>query len=187
MDLNFTPDEQAFREKIRAWVQDNLPREISDKVRNSIRLTRDDMQRWAKILGKNGWLGWGWPKEFGGPGWNAIQKHLFEEETRSPARRAIVPFGPVMVAPVIMAFGTPEQQRRFLPASPAARSGGARATASRLRLRPRVAQDPAERAATSTSSTARRPGPRSASTATGSSAWCAPRTKASRRPASASC
>ena len=59
MDLNFTPDEQAFREKIHAWVKDSLPREISDKVRNSIRLSRDDMQRWAKILGKNGWLGWG--------------------------------------------------------------------------------------------------------------------------------
>ena len=115
MDLNFTPDEQAFREKIRAWVKDNLPREISDKVRNSIRLSRDDMQRWAQILGKNGWLGWGWPKEFGGPGWNAVQKHLFEEETALAGAPRIVPFGPVMVAPVIMAFGTPEQQRRFLP------------------------------------------------------------------------
>ena len=115
MDLNFTPDEQAFREKIHAWVKENLPREISDKVRNSIRLSRDDMQRWAKILGKNGWLGWGWPKEFGGPGWNVIQRHLFEEETALAGAPRVVPFGPVMVAPVIMAFGSPEQQRRFLP------------------------------------------------------------------------
>jgi len=115
MDLSFTPDEQAFREKIRAWVAQNLPKEISDKVRNSIRLSRDDMQRWAKILGKNGWLGWGWPKEFGGPGWNAIQKHLFEEETALAGAPRVIPFGPVMVAPVIMAFGTPEQQKRFLP------------------------------------------------------------------------
>jgi hypothetical protein len=115
MDLNFTPDEQAFREKIRAWVKDNLPREISDKVRNSIRLSRDDMQRWAKILGKNGWLGWGWPKEFGGPGWNAIQKHLFEEETALAGAPRVVPFGPVMVAPVIMAFGSDEQKKQHLP------------------------------------------------------------------------
>ncbi|MDQ2927874.1 MAG: acyl-CoA dehydrogenase family protein [Pseudomonadota bacterium] len=115
MDLSFTPDEQAFREKIRGWVAQNLPKEISDKVRNSIRLTRDDMQRWAKILGKNGWLGWAWPKEFGGPGWNAIQKHLFEEETALAGAPRVIPFGPVMVAPVIMAFGTPEQQKRFLP------------------------------------------------------------------------
>ncbi len=115
MDLTFTPEEQAFREKIRAWVAQNLPREISEKVRNSIRLSRDDMQRWAKILGKNGWLGWGWPKEFGGPGWNAIQKHLFEEETALAGAPRVIPFGPVMVAPVIMAFGSPEQQKRFLP------------------------------------------------------------------------
>src|SRR5689334_6337427 len=115
MDLNFTAEELAFREKIRGWVAEHLPKDISDKVRNSIRLSRDDMQRWAKILGKNGWLGWGWPKEFGGPGWNAVQKHLFEEETALAGAPRVVPFGPVMVAPVIMAFGTPEQQRRFLP------------------------------------------------------------------------
>ena len=115
MNLSFTPEEQAFREKIRAWVKENLPLEISDKVRNSIRLSRDDMQRWAKILGKNGWLGWSWPKEFGGPGWNAIQKHLFEEETALAGAPRVVPFGPVMVAPVIMAFGSPAQQQRFLP------------------------------------------------------------------------
>jgi alkylation response protein AidB-like acyl-CoA dehydrogenase len=115
MDLTFTPDEQAFREKIHAWVAQNLPKDISDKVRNSIRLTRDDMQRWAKILGKNGWLGWAWPKEFGGPGWNAIQKHLFEEETALAGAPRVIPFGPVMVAPVIMAFGSAEQQKRFLP------------------------------------------------------------------------
>ena len=104
MDLAFTSEEQAFREKIRAWVRDNLPKDISEKVRNSIHLTRDDMQRWAKILGQKGWLGWGWPKEFGGPGWNAIQKHLFEEETALAGAPRIVPFGPVMVAPVIMAY-----------------------------------------------------------------------------------
>ena len=45
MDLTFTPEEQAFREKIRAWVSQNLPKEISEKVRNSIRLSRDEMQR----------------------------------------------------------------------------------------------------------------------------------------------
>ena len=115
MDLNFTPDEQAFREEIRAWVAQNLPKDISHKVHNALRLTKDDMQRWAKILGKKGWHGWGWPKEFGGPGWTAVQKHLFEEETALAGAPRVVPFGPVMVAPVIMAFGSPEQQKRFLP------------------------------------------------------------------------
>ena len=115
MDLAFTPEEQTFREEIRAWVSANLPADIAHKVHNALELTRDDMQRWAKILGKKGWLGFGWPKEFGGPGWTAVQKHLFEEECALAGAPRVVPFGPVMVAPVIMAFGTPEQQQRFLP------------------------------------------------------------------------
>ena len=115
MDLAFTPEEQKFREEVRGWVRENLPKDISDKVHNALRLTREDMQRWAKILGKKGWLGHGWPKQFGGPGWNAIQKHLFEEETALAGAPRVVPFGPVMVAPVIMAFGSPAQQQRFLP------------------------------------------------------------------------
>ena len=115
MDLAFTPEEQKFREEVRAWVRENLPQEISHKVHNALHLTRDDMQRWAKILGKKGWLGYGWAKQFGGPGWNAVQKHLFEEETALAGAPRIIPFGPVMVAPVIMAFGNPEQQQRFLP------------------------------------------------------------------------
>ncbi|MBI5275477.1 MAG: acyl-CoA dehydrogenase family protein [Burkholderiales bacterium] len=115
MDLAFTPEEQQFREDIRAWVRDNLPQDIAHKVHNALRLSRDDMQRWAKILGRKGWLGHGWPQQFGGPGWTAVQKHLFEEECALAGAPRVVPFGPVMVAPVIMAFGSPEQQKRFLP------------------------------------------------------------------------
>ncbi|WKB54212.1 acyl-CoA dehydrogenase family protein [Eleftheria terrae] len=115
MDLNFTPEEQAFREEVRAWVRANLPKAISHKVHNALRLNKDDLQAWARILGKKGWHGWAWPKQFGGPGWNAVQRHLFEEECALAGAPRVVPFGPVMVAPVIMAFGTPEQQQRFLP------------------------------------------------------------------------
>jgi alkylation response protein AidB-like acyl-CoA dehydrogenase len=115
MDLNFTPDELAFRQEVREWVRQALPADISRKVHAAQRLSRDDMQRWGKILGAKGWLGFGWPKAFGGPGWNAVQRHLFEEECALAGAPRVVPFGPVMVAPVIMAFGSPEQQRRFLP------------------------------------------------------------------------
>ena len=115
MDLTFTPEEQKFREDTRAWVAASLPAHISHKVHNALHLTRDDQQDWAKILGKKGWLGYGWPKEFGGPGWNAIQKHLFEEECAMAGAPRIVPFGPVMVAPVIMAFGSAKQQQQHLP------------------------------------------------------------------------
>ena len=115
MDLNFTPEEQAFRAEIRAWVAANLPKDISHKVHNALRLGRDDQQAWQKILGKKGWLGYNWPTQFGGPGWNAVQKHLFEEECARAGAPRILPFGPVMVAPVIMTFGNAEQHQRFLP------------------------------------------------------------------------
>ena len=115
MDLAFTPEEQQFRVDIRSWVAANLPKDLSQKVLNDLNLTRDDMQSWAKILGKKGWLGHGWPKEFGGPGWNAVQKHLFEEECARAGAPRVIPFGPVMVAPVIMAFGNAKQQQQHLP------------------------------------------------------------------------
>jgi len=115
MDLAFTPEEHQFRVDIRAWVRDQLPADIAHKVHNALQLSREDMQRWGQILGKQGWLGHAWPKEFGGPGWNSVQKHLFEEECALAGAPRVVPFGPVMVAPVIMAFGNAEQQQRFLP------------------------------------------------------------------------
>jgi len=115
MNLHFTDEELAFRADIRAWVREHLPADISHKVHHALRLERDDMQRWARILGRRGWLGWNWPERFGGPGWNAIQRHLFEEECAMAGAPRVVPFGPVMVAPVIMAFGNAAQQQRFLP------------------------------------------------------------------------
>ena len=59
MDLDFTPEQQAFRADVRSWVAANLPQDIADKVHKGLRLHRDDMQRWAKILGAKGWLGYG--------------------------------------------------------------------------------------------------------------------------------
>jgi alkylation response protein AidB-like acyl-CoA dehydrogenase len=115
MDLNFTAEELAFRAEVKQWVAAHLPADLSAKVHAAQRLSRDDLQRWARILGAKGWLGWGWPKEFGGPGWNAVQRHLFEEECALAGAPRVIPFGPVMVAPVIMAFGNKAQQERFLP------------------------------------------------------------------------
>src|SRR6218665_190757 len=68
MDLAFTSEEQAFREQVRAWVQAHLPKELSRKVHNALRLSSADLQGWAKILGQKGWLAYGCPNAFGGPG-----------------------------------------------------------------------------------------------------------------------
>ena len=89
MDLDFTPEQQAFRTAVRDWVTANLPADIAHKVHRALRLSRDDFQRWARILGKKGWLGYNWPVAFGGPGWDAIQCHLFEEECARAGAPAI--------------------------------------------------------------------------------------------------
>ena len=51
MDLAFTPEEEAFRQEVRTWVRAHLPQDTAHKVHNALRLTREDMQNWSKILG----------------------------------------------------------------------------------------------------------------------------------------
>ncbi|HEX7044972.1 MAG TPA: acyl-CoA dehydrogenase family protein [Burkholderiales bacterium] len=115
MDLNFTAEEQAFRKEVRAFIDANLPADLRDKVLNHKRLSKDDYLRWHRILYKKGWIAPDWPKEFGGAGWNAVQRHIFDEEAADAGAPITLPFGLKMVAPVIMAFGSREQQEFFLP------------------------------------------------------------------------
>jgi alkylation response protein AidB-like acyl-CoA dehydrogenase len=115
LDLNFTPEEQAFREDVRAFLRAELPADIREKVLSRRHLERADYVRWQKILCARGWGGSSWPVEFGGTGWNAVQQFIFEEEVALAGAPRTVPFGPKMVAPVLMKFGSPAQQSRFLP------------------------------------------------------------------------
>jgi alkylation response protein AidB-like acyl-CoA dehydrogenase len=115
MRLEFTEEEQSFREELRAFLREKLPPPIREKVLNGFELSREDHVLWQRTLHERGWGGVGWPKEFGGPGWNSVQQYIFEEETAQAGAPRLIPFGTKMVAPVIMAFGNAAQQRRFLP------------------------------------------------------------------------
>ena len=77
MDLNYTKEEQAFREEVRRFVRANLPKDISEKVLYHKRLVKDDWVRWQKILYKQGWVAPNWPKQYGGCAWTPIQQHIF--------------------------------------------------------------------------------------------------------------
>jgi alkylation response protein AidB-like acyl-CoA dehydrogenase len=66
-------------------------------------------------VAKQGWVAPAWPVQYGGPGWNATQRHIWEEECAAAGTPAILPFGINMVAPVIMAFGNDEQKAYYLP------------------------------------------------------------------------
>ena len=115
MDLNYSPDETAFRDEVRAWIGANLPNDLRDKVLNYRELSKDDLLSWHKTLAKKGWIAPHWPKEWGGTNWTVVQRYIFEEECGAAGCPPIVPFGVRMCAPVLLRFGTDAQKQRFLP------------------------------------------------------------------------
>jgi alkylation response protein AidB-like acyl-CoA dehydrogenase len=115
MDLNYTAEDLAFRDTVRAFLEANLPSDLQQKVRKHLRLQKDDYVRWHRIAAQQGWAAPAWPVEYGGPGWNATQRHIYEEECARAGTPPILPFGVNMVAPVIMAFGNAEQKAYYLP------------------------------------------------------------------------
>ncbi len=115
MQLEFTGEEQSFRAEVQAFLRERLPQRIRDKVWNGHELSREDYVLWQRRLHERGWGAMGWPVQFGGAGWNAVQQYIFEEESANAGAPRLIPFGIKMVAPVIIAFGNAAQQQRFLP------------------------------------------------------------------------
>ena len=115
MDLSYSPEEIAFRDDVRAFLKEKVTPAMRDKVRGKGELTKQDMEDWHATLNARGWLAPNWPKEFGGAEWNAVQKHIFEEESAYAASPRIVPFGLGMLAPVLQKFGSKEQNDYWLP------------------------------------------------------------------------
>jgi alkylation response protein AidB-like acyl-CoA dehydrogenase len=115
MDLSFTPAEESFRDEVRSFVRDRLPAEIREKVESGSHLLRADYDAWQRILYERGWGAPSWPVEHGGPGWTPVEQYLFELECTLAGAPRSIPFGPKMVAPVLMAFGNDAQRKRFLP------------------------------------------------------------------------
>lgn len=116
MDINFTPPEEtAFRDEVRAFLHAELPTRLSTKVAQGLELSKQDQLEWHAILNKRGWLAAGWPTEYGGPGWNPVQRYLFDAECALADAPTVLPFGISMLAPVLIRFGTDEQRAHWLP------------------------------------------------------------------------
>ena len=115
MDLSYSPDEIAFRDDVRAFLAEKLPKDVADKIRRGEELGKQGQERWHAILNEKGWLAPNWPKSFGGAEWNAVQRHIFEEECALANAPRIVPFGLSMLAPVLQKFGSKEQCDHYLP------------------------------------------------------------------------
>jgi len=115
VDLNFTPEEEAFRSEVRAFLRAELPARLSNKVKNNLPLVRQDMVDWHAILNARGWLATHWPTQYGGPGWNTVQKFIFETECALADAPRVVPFGVNMLGPVLIRYGSEAQKQYWLP------------------------------------------------------------------------
>lgn len=115
MDHQMKPEDLAFREEVRAFLNENLPEDMRFKYDRLEKGTKETTIWWQKILGEKGWLVPSWPKEHGGTGWSLMQHHIFSAELNRAGAPRPSGFGSVMVGPVIYTFGSDEQKERFLP------------------------------------------------------------------------
>ena len=115
MNLDFSPEDVAFREEVRTFIAENYPKDLRAKQDSGEPLSKDDYLAWHKVLAKKGWVAPSWPVEHGGTGWTPTQKYIWSEEQARADTLAVLPFGVNMLAPVVYTFGTEEQKKRFLP------------------------------------------------------------------------
>jgi len=115
MDIRYTPEQLAFRASVRAFLKEAVPATVRDKTQQCLPLSKAEREQWQRSLFEQGWGAPSWAVEFGGTGWDAVQRHIFEEECAAFGAPEQLPFGLKMVAPVIQKYGSKEQQERFLP------------------------------------------------------------------------
>ena len=115
MDIDFSPQDLEFQREVRAWFQANTPESLKRKVITGQMLQKDEIVQWQRKLDDRGWLVTGWPKEYGGPGWTPTQRYIFDLERAAANAPVGLSMGVIMLGPVLIAFGTPEQKAQYLP------------------------------------------------------------------------
>lgn len=117
MDLDLTPEDLAFRDEVRAFLAAELTPELREAGarQTSVFVEPRHSLAWQKILHARGWVAPSWPKEYGGPGWTEMQRHIFAAECAAASAPSLAPMGLRMVGPCIMRYGTPEQKAHYLP------------------------------------------------------------------------
>lgn len=115
MDLRFTDEENAFRDEVRSFFLTAIPAETRRKLSEGREVPRAEMVASHRILNAKGWATPRWPIEWGGQAWTPIQHHIFLEELQFNSVPQPLQFNVDMLGPIIAAFGSEDQKRRFLP------------------------------------------------------------------------
>jgi len=117
MQIDLSPQDRAFRAEVRAFIREHL----TDAMRAGQRATTEMYPEpeisgpWQRALQSRGWLVPLWPREWGGTGWTALQRFIFENECALAGAPLVHPMGVRLVGPVILKFGTDAQKRDYLP------------------------------------------------------------------------
>lgn len=119
MDFRDSPEEAAYRDEVRTWLAEHLIgpfAELGGQGGPADESAWDERVAWEKTLGRDRWIGLGWPAAYGGRDASFIEQVIFSEEyakAGAPARISF--FGEGLFAPTLLAYGTEEQKQRFLP------------------------------------------------------------------------
>jgi alkylation response protein AidB-like acyl-CoA dehydrogenase len=115
MRYDFSPQQLAWRDEIRAFVREHLTRALLDELREAGNEGKGPLaQQFVLKLRDRGWWGIAWPREYGGLGRSAIDQWIFVDELEG-AGAPMLPLTVTSVAPTIMRIGTEEQRRHWLP------------------------------------------------------------------------
>ena len=115
MNLQRDPAIAAFRDEVRGFLRAHLPADMAARTLRGYHATKADMIAWTRTLHAHGWSAPHWPAEHGGPGWSALQRHVFEEECALAGAPPTCTSAFSLVAPVIYTHGSEAQKRQHLP------------------------------------------------------------------------
>ncbi len=117
MDIRLLPEHERFRDEVRTFLESALDDDLRDGARFCPGVFQDYETniRWHRILYKQGWIAPSWPKQYGGTGWDLMQRHIWTTEASLAGAPGVAPMGLGMCGPMLIGHGTPEQRAFYLP------------------------------------------------------------------------
>ena len=117
MDIGFAPHYEKFRDEVRRFLDDNLTDDLRDAQRlcPGIFLDYEHNIVWHRILHKQGWIAPSWPQEYGGTGWDLMQRYIWSIEKAEANAPDTAPMGLGMCGPMLIGCGTQAQKDEYLP------------------------------------------------------------------------